>query len=566
MVKILDCTIRDGGYVNAWDFKVDVVREVYRSLSKAGIDYMEIGYRGSVKYFAPDKFGKWRYSLDENIAKVVDGIDGTEIALMVDYGKFDLDELADVDKCKVSLIRVAAHKNDIKGALELCDRIKEKGYKTAFNAMALTGYSEDEAQNLFDIVASHSLDYFTVVDSYGSMFPEKAGEYIRMFKKLDNVQIGFHPHNNLQMAFANTIQAIKNGVDMVDSTIYGIGRGAGNLPTEILISYMIANNYVEHLNNIPVLNIIDTYFLSLMAKNPWGYRLQYMISGIFDSHPSYSMNMIKKREYSMEDIWQVLELVNKIRPTGFDQKILDKIIRNGIVGSVTPVSTHKSIVDGVDNNTSVPYVNRHKGRDFLILANGPTLKEKRDEIQAFIDKYNPIVMGANYLSDLFEPDYHAFVNKNRFKMYANMISAKSKVLIGENITSEMVREYLAKDYEYLCFVDSVNNPFGIVNGRIQTSCRTISVLLMGVAVVMGAKRIFSAGMDGYIVTKELGKYLFYDEVFDTVDMDIKLEIHRWNEHFMKQIDEYIKSIGGEGIHIITPTSYKSFYKSINNYL
>ncbi|MCK9376415.1 MAG: aldolase catalytic domain-containing protein [Syntrophobacterales bacterium] len=568
-IEILDCTFRDGGYINNWRFDKKLVREAYRSLSKSGVDFVELGFRSSEKYFDTTSYGPWRYSREENLREVIQGIEGAKIAVMGDYGKMDWEDLEDKSGSVVDLVRLAAHKDQIFNAMKFLEKIKSKGYLTSLQVMAYASYTDREKEELKRAVAASAMDYFYIADSYGSILPEEIEGMLGPFIEMENIKVGFHPHNNLQLAFANTLAAMRVGADIIDSSLYGMGRGAGNLPTEVLIAYLGVRGNGKY-NVIPVLNCIDTFFEDLKKENPWGYQLPYMISGIFNCHPNYAKDLVKRREYSIEDIWKALEVVREMKPIGFKRSIIQGFIERGVVGSLgksvgRETGAGESKAPPVET-APVPYLGRHPGQDFLVLANGPTLKEYQPQIQAFIDQYQPVVLGANYLSDLFQPHYHAFNNKKRFAMHIDTVSPRSKLLIGENIPASMIAEYVQREYETLYFRDVLNADFDIRGGRIQCNCRTISVLLLGVAIVMGAKRIFAVGMDGYLGKKNLQGTLFYDEKHEPDDLDVNIERHRWSERFLQQIDRYIQDQGREGLHILTPTSYYAFYKGIENYL
>jgi len=566
--QILDCTIRDGGYINNWHFDKKMVREVYRSLSKSGVDFVELGFRGTEKDFDPSVYGPFRFTTEETLQEIVAGIEGPRISIMGDYGKIELDHLEDQKNSVADMVRIAVHKNEVFGAIDLLEKIKARGYITSLQAMGFTSYIAKEKDELKNALRDSGVDYFYIADSYGSIFPNQMEGLFEPFQELETIKLGFHPHNNLQMAFANTLEAIRINVNIIDSTIYGIGRGAGNLPTEVLIAYMNVQGNNKY-NIIPVLNCVDRYFVDIMKNTPWGYQLPYMISGIFKCHPYYASELVKRKEYSIEDIWKALEIIDEMAPVGFHRPIMENLINRGVMGSLgrKNVFAHETQSEELPRKEIQPvsYLDRHSGKDFLILANGPTLKEYQGKIQAFIEKYDPMILGANYLSGLFEPHYHAFNNKKRFAMYIDTVSPKSKLLIGENINPEMISEYVNRVYEILYF-DNVLDDFDINYGRIKASCRTISVLLLGVAIVMGAKRIFAAGMDGYLGKNSIISGLFYDESLEPEDYDLIVERHKWNERFLGQIDQYVRDRGREGIHIITPTSHQGFYKGIDNYI
>lgn len=570
---VLDCTIRDGGYVNNWNFDNRMVREVYRSLSKAGVDYIELGFRGNEKYFDRAKFGTWRFSTEEDLREVIQGINGIPICIMGDYGKIDLTDFDEKKDSVIDLVRIAVHKTNIFNAIKLLEKIKLKGYQVSLQAMAFRGYTQQEKNDLITALKHSDLDFIYIADSYGSFLPNQMEEIFAPFLELPNIKVGFHPHNNLQLAFANTLEAIKLGVNIIDASIYGMGRGAGNLPIEVLISYL-GNQSKDKYNVIPILNCIDNFFIELKKKYPWGYNLPYMISGIFNLHPYYAKDLVDRREYSIEDIWKGLEVVEKIKPVGFDRSLIDTLIEKGIIGSLgervritgSKLAVEEDIPKSREVERPPSYLKRHPDADFLVLANGPSLKEYRDRIDAFIKKYNPIVLGANYLGGMFIPQYHAFNNKKRFINYIETVSFQSRLLIGQNISKEMIAEYTPREYERLLFKDILAGNFDIINGIIQSNCRTISVLLIGVAIVMGANRIFVAGMDGYVGLAKEGCSLFYEEKDEPEQHELMLERQYWNKRFLEQIADYLYARNKEEPHILTPTSFRTFYKGIENYL
>lgn len=567
-VKVLDCTIRDGGYINDWHFDKNLVREVYRALSKSGVDIVEIGYKGTEKYFDPNKYGIWRFTSEEDLNEVTEGIKGAEISIMGDFGKTELDDYPDKEDSKVDMVRIAAHKNNIQDALSFLSSIKSKGYVTSLQAMGFTGYSLKEREELKNALQKSDVDYFYIADSYGSLFPHQIEPLFEQFLEIEGLKIGFHPHNSLQMAFANTLEAMRIGVDIVDGSVYGMGRGAGNLPIETLVAYMQMNSHDKY-NVIPVLSVLDKYFIELQKKDPWGYQLPYMISGIFKCHPNYAKDLIERREYTIEDIWKVMEVIEEMNPIGFDKSIIENLIERGYVGSLDSKCISDFNVQPeacTMPEVAVTYLNHHRGKDFLVLANGPSLEKYKDQINVFIEKYNPIILGANFLNGLFVPHYHAFNNKKRFTMYVDTVDPRSKLLIGENIPQEMIDEYVNVDYETLYFKDVLDSNFNIINGKIQSNCRTISVLLLGVAIVMGANRIFVAGMDGYLGKDKITNTLFYEEKIEPSKEEYLVDRHRWNDFFLNQIDKYLCNLNKEGIHILTPTCHSSFYKGITNYI
>ena len=212
----------------------------------------------------------------------------------------------------------------------MLEQIKKKGYKVSLNAMGYANYSENERKDLVDLLKTAELDYVYIADSYGSLFPDQIAPLFEPILNIPDIKVGFHSHNSLQMAFANTLEAIRCGVHIIDCTIYGMGRAAGNLPTEIIISFLEEQG-AERYNSIPVLNVIDRYFVSLQEENKWGYQLPYMLSGMYQCHPNYAKSLIDYKEFTIEDIWKALNYIKQEGTVGFYKSHLDELINQGII-------------------------------------------------------------------------------------------------------------------------------------------------------------------------------------------------------------------------------------------
>jgi len=280
-------------------------------------------------------------------------------------------------------------------------------------------------------------------------------------------------------------------------------------------------------------------------------------------------------EFNIEEIWQILNIIRTLNPVGYSSEMLEKVVNEGMLHNKKlqfqiphRAGAETKVLSEDPSKLKPGYINRHQGRDFLILANGPTLGDYKDQIDAFIAKYQPVVMGANFLNDMFVPEYHAFNNKRRFVSYIGSVNNKSKLLISRYISDEMILDYLnsKRAYERLIYLDRLDVNFDIREGVIQTNCRTISVFLIAVATVMGAERIYVAGMDGYQATSTKTRSHFYKEEDETNELDTIREKNSWNLHYLEQIEVYLSNLGKPGINILTPTVYKRFYKGINNYI
>lgn len=285
-LKILDCTIRDGGLVNNWDFDVDFVRDLYESLNKAGVDYMEIGYKNSPKLLTGKDSGPWRFLKDDFIRKVIPEKKNTKLSALVDIGRVDENDILQRDESLLDLIRVACYIKDVDKALQLVEKFHVLGYETSINIMCVSNSLEHELNNVLEELNNSPVDIVYIVDSFGSL-DNKDIEYLsyKFQKYLPNKDIGIHTHNNMQLAFSNTLVGAQNGVTFLDSSVYGMGRAAGNCPTELLVQHLKNPKY----DVAPIIDVIERLFIPLRKKVEWGYIIPYMITGILNEHPRSAM-------------------------------------------------------------------------------------------------------------------------------------------------------------------------------------------------------------------------------------------------------------------------------------
>ncbi len=287
-IKILDCTIRDGGLINNHDFDLGFVQKVYRAISAAGVDYMEVGYKNSKKLFSSKEYGLWKFCEDDQIKRVIDNVkSNTKISVMVDIGRVDIDDVKPADESPVDMIRVACYVKDIDKAITMANHFAAKGYETTFNIMAISRDNGTELDEALDQIEKESKAIAVyIVDSFGALYQEPTEELVKRFKAiLKTREVGFHAHNHLQLAFGNTIEAIIHGANFLDGTIYGIGRAAGNCPLELLIGFLKNPKFDIR----PILDIISREFIPLRKKIEWGYIIPYAISGMMNEHPRAAM-------------------------------------------------------------------------------------------------------------------------------------------------------------------------------------------------------------------------------------------------------------------------------------
>ena len=289
-IKVLDCTIRDGGLINNHAFDHRFVRAVYKALSEAGVDYMEIGYKNSKRLFPEKDFGVWKFCDDTDIKKITDGIESeTKISIMVDVGRVDIDDIVPRKESPVDMIRVASYVKDIDKALYLVNHFADKGCETTVNIMAISRALDNELNEALQQLEEESkAGVVYIVDSFGALYQESTEFLIKKAKNiLKTKEVGIHAHNNQQLAFANTIEAIIHNANYVDGTVYGLGRAAGNCPLELLIGFLKNPKFDIR----PILDLISKEFIPLREKLEWGYIIPYAITGMLDEHPKATMEL-----------------------------------------------------------------------------------------------------------------------------------------------------------------------------------------------------------------------------------------------------------------------------------
>jgi 4-hydroxy 2-oxovalerate aldolase len=285
-LKVLDCTIRDGGLVNNHTFEDRFVRAIYDACVAAGVDYMELGYKASKKIFAQDKCGTWKFCDENDIRRIVgDNPSPLKLTVMADAGKSDwrTDILPKKDSV-LDMIRVAFYANQVSEAVDMINDAVDKGYEVSANLMAASTVSEIEMDQVLEVIAKTPVQVLVVVDSYGSMYAEQIELLVKKYQSYGREtgkQVGIHAHNNQQLAFANTIEAIIHGANRVDASMAGLGRGAGNCPMELLIGFLRNPKFRIR----PIYQVIQDCLLPLSRDVEWGPYVQYNITGQLNEHP-----------------------------------------------------------------------------------------------------------------------------------------------------------------------------------------------------------------------------------------------------------------------------------------
>lgn len=303
-IKILDCTIRDGGICNDWHFSDQEVADTYNGLNDAGIDYMEIGYRTASGAFNRENVGSWRFCTEEDLANVMrlasrqtnitpllqgTGEHRIKLSTMVDIGRITTSVIPPKGDTVIDVIRIATYAHQLDEAQRILDHCLNMGYETFMNVMAVSTLTPDKVDVFLKRLATSGTHNVAIVDSFGALFPHHMRYLVRKYRSIlgEDIGLGVHCHNNQQQAFANSIAAIDAGVDFVDATITGMGRGAGNCPLELLLFYLESPKFEVE----PILSLAEQ-FADRRDELRWGYQLPYAVTGYYNLHPKVGIERV----------------------------------------------------------------------------------------------------------------------------------------------------------------------------------------------------------------------------------------------------------------------------------
>ena len=303
-LKVFDCTIWDGGLVNNFYFSDEFVKAHYEMCLKSGVDYMEIGKNVSPTLMSENEYGPWNFCKEEDIRRIV-GENKTDLklAVMSDIGRSLKEELKPKEQSVVNMIRVATYIHQIPATIELIEDVHNKGYETTVNIMAISKSFDKELDEVLELLAKTPVDVIYIADSFGSFYPEQIRsltEKYLSFTQRTGKKVGIHAHNNLQLAYSNTLEAMIYGASFLDVTVSGLGRGAGNCPLELLLGFLKNPKYKQ----LPVLEFIEKYIVDLEKKLDWGYSIPYMITGQLNEHPRAAIKAREEKDTNYREFYK----------------------------------------------------------------------------------------------------------------------------------------------------------------------------------------------------------------------------------------------------------------------
>ncbi len=471
-IQVLDCTLRDGGYINNWNFGFSSIVNIISKLQHANVNIIELGF--ITKYTLNDenlsKFNS--FSMLEKFRKIKNN--QSIWVCMINYGEFVIEDVPNANDSLVDGIRVAFHKKDMINALHFSNLLIDKGYKVFIQPMVTSIYSDFEFFELIKSVNKIKPYAFYLVDSFGFMNEHNLKEMvIKANNALDsNIKLGFHSHNNLQLSFSNASAFISfnSGRDLIiDATLFGMGRGAGNLNIELIIDFLNKKSQKDHYLIEPVLELIDVIINPIFLNKRWGYSLPYYLSAKTNTHPNYATFLEDLNTLTVNDISIILTSIQYDKKVNFE---LDYI---------------KQLYNDFQNSRKVFSAPNNQIRDLfsdriiLLLAPGRSIVDESDKIRRFIEQNKPVVISINFSTNQFETDYIFFANKRRFA--TSKFENHSKLILTSNIISNLPESITINYSDYLNNVNGVEDNAGLIFLKLLINVKP--------------KLIYLAGFDGY---------------------------------------------------------------------
>lgn len=489
-LQVLDCTLRDGGYCNQWQFGRNNIKKITEALTEAGVDVIECGFLTNRITYNPDVS---KFTAVEELASVIPkNRRGKRFVCMMNYGEYDAEDIPDYDGKSVDGIRVAFHKKDLTGALKICSQIKEKGYNVFIQAMVSLNYSDEEFLDLIKRVNELSPYSFYIVDSFGVM---KRKDLVRLFYMVEHnlhseIAIGYHSHNNMQLAYSNAQTLVDMRTDrelIIDSSVFGMGRGAGNLNTELFVKYL-NDNIGSSYELKPLLAIIDEILSNFYAQNYWGYSLPNYLSAKHNTHPNYAGYLDQKKTLTVEAIDEIFEMMDDSKRASYDKEYIEDLYVKYMEQGITQ-GTHISDLQECIG-----------GKTVLIIAPGSSSRDEQDKVIKAAQEKEVVSIGINFDYSAFYTDFIFLSNLRRFRELDP--AKKSKCIVTSNIPA--VEVYLKTPYKELVNdVEAVRDNAGL--------------MLVKFLINLKAEKILIAGLDGYssdplqnFADKEMSFFTQYD--------------------------------------------------------
>lgn len=512
-LKLLDCTLRDGGYINDWKWGFQTARDIIQLFVKANVDVVEVGFLRDVDGYDPD-VSVCNY-IEELNRLLPENPGNTMFSGMAMRSNYDIRKLSPYSGSGIEMIRVTAHDYDIEEGMDFAREVKEKGYKLSINPINIMGYSDNRILWIIDQVNKIQPYQFSIVDTFGSM---KRRDLDRIVSLVDNnldrnIRVALHLHENMSLSCSLAQKYVDKHLNRpvaIDGSLMGMGRIPGNLPIELIADYL--NEYADKAYDIDYLmDAIHDYIAPIKGNPEWGYTPAYFLSARFNLHRNYAEHYLKKGDLTNRDINHILARIDSTKKTAFDIKYADKLYEE--------YKDHR--IDDSDDRKKLAEAMR--GSTVLLIAPGSTVTSHKQEIIDYIDQEKPIVISVNFLPDGIKPDYAFFSNNKRYDKIENF---PCMTVVTSNISDD--------NADFVIDYNSLSSAFD----------QGLNSLIMVIKLLkdLGVKEVVAAGADGY---KESGNNYYSNSIRSYSKHDNKFNL---------AVIEAIRSLDMK-VRYLTPSAY-----------
>lgn len=427
-IKLLDCTLRDGGYVNDWKFGHNNIVSIFERLADANVDCIEIGFLDERR---PFDINRSIMPDTDSVEKIYGGLDRKNVLVvgMIDYGTCSLEHIKPCNESYLDAIRVIFKKHLRNEAMAFCAELKKLGYKVFAQLVSVTSYTDEEMMDLIRLANEVKPYAVSMVDTYGLMHQNNLKHYFDLLNDnlYEEIGLGYHAHNNFQMGYANCITMMSQTTDrllLVDGTIYGMGKSAGNAPIELIAMYMNAN-LGKSYDISQFLEAIDSNITEFYTPATWGYNMFFYLAASNDCHPTYVSDLMKKKTLSIKQINELLGRLEGERKLLYDRKYIESLYM-------------EYQVNDIDDSKDVETLKGlFAGKPVLLLGSGDTVIRQENILRQFIRTAKPVVVSMNYIPDNICPDFVFLSNSKKYVQIAGKLArscGKYKIIATSNVT------------------------------------------------------------------------------------------------------------------------------------
>ena len=524
-INVLDCTLRDGGYVNDWAFGKDAIIGLLNKMSLANVECVEVGFLRPVAYDENRSLFPDKSSLDsilKNKNKNVKYFVMYDVSNPIDIASFPKNDGKGIDG-----IRVIYKKDKLSDGIAAVKKFMELGYLVAANFVSTNFYTDEEfidGIKIFNEIKPYTI---TIVDTFGSMKNDEFLHYVRLADQyLDkDIMLSYHAHNNLQQAYQNAGSFVNLILDrdiLIDASVFGMGRGAGNLNLELFAEYL-NTNFGKDYHIVPILETMDEYLQETYRKNFWGYSLPLYISGTLNVHPNYAIYLAEKNTLTEKSLYEILTNIKEEDRQKYKKEIAENYY-------IEYMNVFKDDVEDIKKLTD-----EMKGKNILVLAPGRSINDNKEKINEELSQSDTIGISLNFYNNHFKTDYLFSSNMRRYSKLDDKIGndIKTKVILTSNM-----REAKNKDYVINFFSLALESKDIIDNA---------ALMVFKLLIKLGISSVKVAGMDGYDVHNP---YVYSDE---STQFDFSNVADIRNKLIKKELEQIKKSLK---VEFITESLYE----------